>query len=54
MEHFAIRHKKSGTIFKQFNNPIEAELEIRCSDNPNSFEVVVKYEKSNIWETYQD
>ena len=54
MSNYAIRNKRTGELGKAFDNPIEAELEIRSQGlNPAEYEVAEK-QTENIYETMPD
>lgn len=54
MKNYAIRSRRTGVLVKDFDTPIEAELEIRSQGlNPAEYEVAEK-QTENIYETMPD
>lgn len=54
MSNYAIRNRRTGELVKDFDTPIEAELEIRSQGlAPEEYEVAEK-QTENIYETMPD
>ena len=54
MKNYAIRNRRTGELVKVFDNPIEAELEIRSQGlAPEEYEVAERTSE-NIYETMAD